>query len=111
MTQEPGCEGLYCKVISTRNNIWYEHADINVQITVNWGSTLGVNQQQAAHDATSSWVEDVTPTSFKACVMDASRQSLTIAPMINWFAYQGELEHVSNNTIMKAIMVKKVPSF
>lgn len=48
----------------------------------------------STHDATASWVEDVTPNSFKACVMEAGRSTKAQAPHINWFAYQGKLDKV-----------------
>ena len=90
------CAGLYCKVISTRNNVWYPHADINVQVSVNWQQDMNI---AVTHDATSSWVENVTPESFRACVMDASRKNLLNGPSINWFAYQGKVENIKSHVI------------
>lgn len=34
------CDGLYCAVISTGNRIWYPHAKINIQTTVNWNNKI-----------------------------------------------------------------------
>lgn len=87
------CDGLYCKVISTRNNVWYPNADINVQISVNWMNKID-GEMPTTHEATSSWVENVTPNTFRACVMEAGGRDLLDPPYINWFAYQGELPEV-----------------
>ena len=88
-----GCSGVYCKVVSTNNHVWYPHAKIHVQISVNWMNTI--EMMGNIHDATSSWVQNVTPNSFKACVMEAGRKDLVHAPYINWFAYQGRMEKVT----------------
>ncbi|XP_057295241.1 uncharacterized protein LOC130623744 [Hydractinia symbiolongicarpus] len=91
------CGGLYCKNVSTRNNVWYPHANISVQITVNWMNSIG--RMANVHDATSSWIEDVKPTGFRACVMEAGRRNLVMPPHINWFAYQGKMDHVKSQRI------------
>lgn len=51
----------------------------------------------STHDASASWVEDVTPNSFKACVMEAGREVKSKGPYINWLAYQGDVENVRGN--------------
>jgi len=94
------CEGLYCAVVSTGNRIWYPDAKLNVQISVNWMNSIS-GSGLSTHDATASWVEDVTPNSFKACVMEAGREVKSQGPFINWFAYQGESEHVRANVFFR----------
>lgn len=82
--------GLYCKVISTGNTVWYPDAEIHVQISVSWMS----NMDAPVHQATASWVQKITPNNFEACIMEASRRDITDTPYINWFAYQGKMENV-----------------
>lgn len=93
MVADSVCQGLYCVNVVTHNNIWYPNADINVQISVNWMNDIE-GDMPSTHDATSSWIENLTPNSFKACVMEAGRRTLQKAPYINWFAYQGKIKDV-----------------
>ena len=81
------CQGLYCAEISTHNHVWYKDAKLNVQITTSWDS-------QNSHGPSASWVENVTGNKFKACVMQPGRASKTVGPVIQWFAYQGEVDEV-----------------
>uniref|UniRef100_A0A7M5XJW8 EGF-like domain-containing protein n=2 Tax=Clytia hemisphaerica TaxID=252671 RepID=A0A7M5XJW8_9CNID len=92
------CDGLYCQTISTGNRIWYQHAHINVQISVNWANKID-GDDQSTHDASASWIENITPNQFTACVMEAGRFTKSTPPSISWFAYQGKVDKVMTQKI------------
>jgi len=92
--KEAGCNGFYCVRVNMKAKTFYEHAELHVQVSVNW-----MNNGETVHDASTSWVEDVTGNGFKACVLEAGRRDLAAAPYINWFAYQGKMEGISADVI------------
>ena len=93
LTKEAGCDGLYCARVDMKHKTFYEHCQLHVQASVNWGNNnMG---DKTAHDASALWVEDVSGKGFKVCVREAGRRDLANPPHVSWFAYQGMLENVS----------------
>uniref|UniRef100_A0A7M5XIM5 Uncharacterized protein n=1 Tax=Clytia hemisphaerica TaxID=252671 RepID=A0A7M5XIM5_9CNID len=92
LTAVPSCHGLYCGTVSTDDHVWYKDAKVNVQISTAYNG-LGSGKPSA------SWVEEVTPKKFKACVMLPGRSHGTMQPTINWFAYQGEMAEIKSHRV------------
>jgi len=97
LTKEAGCDGLYCARVDMKHKTFYEHCQLHVQASVNWGNNnMG---DKTAHDASALWVEDVSGKGFKVCVREAGRRDLANPPHVSWFAYQGMLENVTQDVI------------
>ena len=88
MPHIPSLGYSHCETIQFKPYVFYPHKPIDMQITVNHVDT---SDESYVHDATVSWVEDVTIEQFTACVMAAGyneRKSYANVT-VDWIAYQG----------------------
>ena len=80
--QQMGIDYLHCEPVSF-NNTFSSGAPVRVFTSVNHGhEIIGV------HDSAFTWVEDVSTSGFKTCLMQAGRGHGGNTT-IDWFAFQG----------------------
>ena len=80
--QRVGNDDLHCTYVSL-NGRFSSGTPVRVFASINYG-----NESLEVHDSASIWVEDVTTSRFKVCLLQGGRGSVVNAT-IDWFAFQG----------------------
>ena len=77
-----GNDGFVCQYASF-NNSFSSATPVRVFASVNHG-----NESSGVHDSAFIWVEEVTTSGFKVCLVQGGRRSV-VNSTIDWFAFQG----------------------
>jgi len=80
--QQMGIDNFHCEPVSF-DNTFSSEASVRVFTSVNHG-----NETTRVHDPAFIWVEDVTTSGFKTCLVQAGRRT-GVNTTIDWFAFQG----------------------
>lgn len=73
---------MHCTYVSLSGR-FSSGTPVRVFASINYG-----NESLEVHDSASIWVEDVTTSRFKVCLLQGGRGSVVNAT-IDWFAFQG----------------------
>ena len=94
MPHIPSLGYSHCEAVRFRPFVFYPDKPIQVQITVNH---IDTSDMTYVHDATVSWIEDVSYEQFTGCVMAAGYNERTSSAnvSIDWIAYR-ELQWVGS---------------
>ena len=77
-----GNDAFYCRYVSFSNR-FSSGTPVRVFASINYG-----NESSEVHDSASIWVEDVTTSRFKVCLVQGGGGSI-VNTTIDWFAFQG----------------------
>jgi len=80
--QQVGNDAFQCAHVSFSNH-FSSGTPVRVFASINFG-----NESSEVHDSASVWVEDVTTSRFKVCVVQGGGGS-AVNTTIDWFAFQG----------------------
>ena len=80
--QQIGVEGFHCESVSFSTS-FSSGTPVRVFVSINHG-----NESSKVHDSTFVWVEDVTTSGFKACLVQGG-WGFGGNTTIDWFAFQG----------------------
>ena len=80
--QQVGNDDFRCKYV-TFSSRFSSGTPVRVFASINYG-----NESSEVHDSASIWVEDVTTSRFKACLVQGGRGS-AVNTTIDWLAFQG----------------------
>ena len=80
--QQVGNDAFQCTYVSFSNR-FSSGTPVRVFASINFG-----NESSEVHDSASVWVEDVTTSRFKVCLVQGGGGSV-VNTTIDWFAFQG----------------------
>ncbi|CAH3104297.1 unnamed protein product [Pocillopora meandrina] len=82
---------LTCQYVSFSSKFSGDGTPVRVFASINHG-----NKSSGVHDLAFIWIEDVTTSRFKACLVQSGKNLESNSTMIDWFAFQGSQTGVSH---------------
>ena len=82
---------LTCQYVSFSSKFSGDGTPVRVFASINHG-----NKTSGVHDLAFIWIEDVTTSRFKACLVQSGKNLESNSTMIDWFAFQGSQTGVSH---------------